>query len=607
MKKNYSALIALFLLGSFATFAALPQKGSTKNSIFENKNLLQVDNSALRNGNHTNHTASVFWSDDFSNSANWVINHEVGTTGDWEITTTGPSGIFVYDTIHSTTRANGFALFDSDNQCYMLGTGGNQIGNITNATPINCTGHPNINLEFQEYYKRNYDSTYVYVSNDNINWTLFPVNASFASGTVCSTNPTVVDIDISSVAGNQATVYVRFTFYSPTAQGGCDYSWMVDDVSLLDIITDDVAMLNTAFPSEYTSIPLIQVQPFNFDSRVLNLGLNSATNVSVAVDVFKNSWSNNVHSVTSSIAATVLPGDTTAILSSTSYTPTDTGVYLIRYIAQMTATDLVHSNDTLYRFVIVSENSYARDYAFLGSLNNFLGNNGNTMSIGEVYDIYTLTYLNGVTCYLYNPTVGDSISASAYQFTFAGAVGSLIGSTPSHIITTADSINGFVSLYYDTPVPFNMSPYPQYLVTINQLNSNPMNLGFTNKVFTPNRAWYSIGGGSWSTCEGYGYPGSFVIRPEFISNPVGLNNVHSNNGIDVYPNPSNGIINIRNSGAKEKFNVKIYNALGQVVYSEMFNKFFTTVDLSHQPSGIYHVRLEGELQIISKSIMISNK
>ncbi len=194
----------------------------------KNKNFTTT---ALKQGTTTVHTGAVIFSDDFSTPANWTISNQAGNTDDWTIGTAGPAGTYAIPAIASTSAANGFALFDSDLLC-----SGNQIADLTTATSFNCTGHPSVELSFEENYRRFDDSTYVLVSNDNVNWTIFPVNATFTNN-VSAVNPTTVTVDISSVASNQATVWVRFEFYSPSSIGtapGCGYSWMVDDVSVFD-------------------------------------------------------------------------------------------------------------------------------------------------------------------------------------------------------------------------------------------------------------------------------------------------------------------------------------------------------------------------------------
>ena len=193
-----------------------------------------VATNALRN-NHPVTPAAAFWSDDFSSPANWTISNQAGNTDNWVITTTGPAGSFAIPAITSTSAANGFALFDSDLLC-----SGNQIADITNATPINCTGKNLVKLSFEQYYRRYDDSTFVFVSNNGTNWVKFPVNVPLTNNAAVANNSELTSLDITSVAANQATVYIRFQFWSPntytptpsTNPAGCGYAWMIDDVAL---------------------------------------------------------------------------------------------------------------------------------------------------------------------------------------------------------------------------------------------------------------------------------------------------------------------------------------------------------------------------------------
>jgi hypothetical protein len=89
---------------------------------------------------------------------------------------------------------------------------------------------------------------------------------------------------------------------------------------------------------------------------------------------------------------------------------------------------------------------------------------------------------------------------------------------------------------------------------------------------------------------------------------VGINEINGLANISVYPNPSTGIINIRNAGVKEAYTVYIYNSVGQVVFTEKYNEFTNAkIDLGNQPTGFYNVRIENEKGSMTKSIMVSNK
>ncbi|MGB0883998.1 MAG: T9SS type A sorting domain-containing protein [Flavobacteriales bacterium] len=63
--------------------------------------------------------------------------------------------------------------------------------------------------------------------------------------------------------------------------------------------------------------------------------------------------------------------------------------------------------------------------------------------------------------------------------------------------------------------------------------------------------------------------------------------------IDIYPNPSNGLVNLSVDASISTYNVEVYNAIGQVVYSENFSELAeNNLDLSHLADGIYQVKIQ---------------
>ncbi len=72
----------------------------------------------------------------------------------------------------------------------------------------------------------------------------------------------------------------------------------------------------------------------------------------------------------------------------------------------------------------------------------------------------------------------------------------------------------------------------------------------------------------------------------------------------VYPNPAKN--NLFISAADEIKNVRIFNSIGQLVYSENVNSKNKELIISSFDSGIYHVQIETKDYIISKKISIIN-
>ena len=177
--------------------------------------------------NENTSKAPPFWSDDLSDASLWTMtDYAHAGTQNWVIGTAAPSGSFSngMGAIASTTAANGFAMYDSD----ALATSAANAQDATLAfnNSIDCSLYQYVNLSFESYHRVFHDSVFVEVSNDNINWDRYQVHSDLGVNDA-SDNPEVISVNISSTAGNQATVWFRFRY-----EGEWDYAWMLDDVSI---------------------------------------------------------------------------------------------------------------------------------------------------------------------------------------------------------------------------------------------------------------------------------------------------------------------------------------------------------------------------------------
>lgn len=91
---------------------------------------------------------------------------------------------------------------------------------------------------------------------------------------------------------------------------------------------------------------------------------------------------------------------------------------------------------------------------------------------------------------------------------------------------------------------------------------------------------------------------------------VGIDNpVLMNSGFNVYPNPSNGNVNIelKGFGSIEK-KIELYNQVGQIVHEEKMNNMTNnaSIDLGNFPSGIYFLKVSNGLQSETKKLIIQN-
>lgn len=88
-----------------------------------------------------------------------------------------------------------------------------------------------------------------------------------------------------------------------------------------------------------------------------------------------------------------------------------------------------------------------------------------------------------------------------------------------------------------------------------------------------------------------------------ILNIIGSISYSAVDNIIIYPNPSNGLVTVVNSGNTSRF-VRIYNNLSQLVYDNQIFHNYLDINLSGFDSGIYHLILENEQGIIHKNIII---
>jgi hypothetical protein len=224
------------------------------------------------------------WSDDFSTGANWSFSNTSTPAHGWVITNnvTATNLVAALSPFGAASAANGYAFVNSD----AAGTGSTTNADIRwNGTPIDLTGYENVTLKFSNA-TRNWSSTYkVIVSTDGTNWTEFLVNEHITTNTN-TTNPEIVNLNISSVAGNQATVWVGFRF-----EASWGWFWAVDDVEIIETDDFDIKLTNINWGSEgawgdrlaYHQIPTSQVAPILFGGTAENIGRYAQNNASFNV------------------------------------------------------------------------------------------------------------------------------------------------------------------------------------------------------------------------------------------------------------------------------------------------------------------------------------
>lgn len=408
MKKIYMLFFAaLFTAGASAQYIAQPAAVSRTAPIQRVADEATDANAGVRN---------TIWTNTFSDCSEWEIDNAYNNgftqfvEGLHWVCGVGlaPSGPAAIAAINSTTAADGFMMVDSDE--FGGEEGGSEIENcwFQNVDPIDCSAFDFISVRFENQYYNwdggsddNNEFCLVEVSHDGVTWPSIDTwevadgFVDYGDGDVQArwevfpevgtqdpvANPTVKVFDITSVAGGQETVYLRFRW-----KGTWGYAWMVDDLEVFETLDNDVSIESYA---SYTNVdgsgmydygvwPFSQLTEMEMAARVRNVGINEAQNVVLNITV------NGEDAAMTSMPINIPYASTDTVIA-TGYTPPAVeGLYEVGFEVTFDAEDENPIDNVDSDSFIISEFLYGRD---------------NDMSVGGPYPAATYTgefqYANG--------------------------------------------------------------------------------------------------------------------------------------------------------------------------------------------------------------------
>ena len=309
--------------------------------------------SALAQSSSNNSKGVVLWSNEFDNSADWVLDNSCNYTalnivGGYDYvagtptpamsscTGTGTSAIdpntgaaanwrfetdpnlipvSVLAPFASASASNGYLFINSD----ACGGGDNDGTPIfvtaTIGTPIDLSNESSVVLSFSHNYRWWQDTRGVRVSGDNgASWSMYELtNNSGYQNDQNSGNPEVTSIDISSIAGNQSQVLIQF-YYEDNDYWA--WYWAVDDVQISrkdqHNVENQAAWIygESTYFAEYGRTPMHQMdQNWVIGAQVTNDGVAGQTNVTLNADF-------GSFTSTATLAGT-LEGDSTEFVETT--------------------------------------------------------------------------------------------------------------------------------------------------------------------------------------------------------------------------------------------------------------------------------------------------
>ncbi len=634
MNKRYASILALGVV-SGATWAQQA-----------NREVRTPSAPVERRGHITAPVASdraILWSDDFGTPANWTISNEPdafpGVT--WQVGTGLEStGQYGTPAIQSTTADNGYAMVCSD-------CGGNEDGdqyelcNLTTTNSLDFSDKPYLILEFQTQYRRfTNEQCYVSISTDGVNFPqppsdtatidlptgLYPVwfDGELTNG-ISPGNPTVKRINISAAAGMQGQVWVRFFWY-----GIWGYAWYVDDVNIFEQYNYDTGLesayvSHTGSGDEYGRVPSAQLSnSINVGGTVTNFGVNPQTNVILNAET--RDASNTVVLSHQSAAFDLAPEASNFVDDEVSITgPWPTGLYTTKtwVTSADQAIDEDILNDTLVRVFEVTADAdgiYSLDgegvypNVTLSSIgtNSFTDNTDGVYCLTNyvadqnfmAYGVWVGIQSTSVAEALMIASVHDSANVvwDADQTPADGDVSQPYVTSNDYFLTQADIDAGFAVIPFNEGV--QLEPGIGYMAGVQLFsNAGATNVRVLDDNTVPQTAWgsaiYLPDGDNPGT---FSNGNAFLIR--LLLNPtVGMEEREELAGVSVFPNPTNGLVNVTFT-VPGAYTVQLINGLGEQVATYRLNGN-SNVDLSGLAKGVYSVRISNTEKTTVKRIAVN--
>ena len=625
MKKSLLLLFAVFSFSVFAQEESLDANNSSKiikNDIRSDKsavviwsedfgggfpsgwNSYTVNTGAGNSGASAGNTATAPWKHSMVGS--WGYWNSVGTSGG---NPTGPA-----TAINSTTAANGFLISDIDSANHWNGNSGASSGSSYHfiesyftTSSIDLSGYANVSLEFEHSFRLNnsIDLT-VSISTDSINWTSYNVQGN-ATNNQASADPEYLSLNISAVAGNSATAYVKVGWNARV------YFWMLDDMKIVETPDNKIDLSETSFGGwyttpttngfglEYTLIPMKQIiaNPYTFEGEVTNLGaLNQTAHINV------NVLDESSSSVFTTISADsiLFPQDTMIFVGQNKFTPTSTGLYTFDTWASSVDT----ISDTMSSFSAVTDNVYGRDNGTMSSSYE-LGRSCGGMIVGSYFDVYDTDDLASLSVYMKDNSVpGALIYAMIYEIDDSNDKIYLAQSDDYAI--TANDLNNWTTISFDDE--FSLVP-GTYMAAIGSYASPIDTSVIAMAQYTYPTTCYIQKNGCLTGTQSFGSWYWLSRAPMIRMNFAVVSSIEENifeGKISVYPNPTNRILNLDMMGVTpSEYQIKFTNILGEIIYvsSENISGIYNDViDLSSFGKGTYVIQIKNKESVFTDKIVI---
>jgi hypothetical protein len=99
-------------------------------------------------------------------------------------------------------------------------------------------------------------------------------------------------------------------------------------------------------------------------------------------------------------------------------------------------------------------------------------------------------------------------------------------------------------------------------------------------------------------CQQLGYRGGaydgFIVKFFDDTSTTTQSSLTDESHIIVYPNPNNGIVQVKAKDLENNSVIEVYNSLRQRIKIQKFDNEITTIDLSKETSGVYYLKISSK-------------
>ncbi|MFA9210430.1 MAG: T9SS type A sorting domain-containing protein [Moraxellaceae bacterium] len=550
-----------------------------------------------------------FWTNNFSNPADWTVNNSGQTGGaafGWSIDSI-KDGWWAPATAIASTSEGKFAELSNGNPTLTPATQAlNVTYTLTTAAPISlATAGTDISLQFLQFGARFNDLQQMLISTDGTTFTAVGDNNNYdvlsATGGAAYANPTTKTINLAPFLTSAATqVWIRFSWTTNYPNSATNpnvwvtYGWYIDDVKLVTNPDFDLSVTEDYWGTaglNYFQIPTTQIAPIDFTANVFNGGTATMTNATLSVNVNTGAFT----SVSTPVAIPALGTD--SLVAATQFTPAGLGTYSFTRTISADSIDDVPANNTLPAVSFAVTNyTYARDNGtYVGNTSN--GTDG--FEVGNFFDIWNGQELKGITTRFATGTpAGTEIYVRLYEIDFA--TGDFLLLSESDIIPlTASMLNTNLTFLLQDAVQLEAGKTYLPVVGTYDPNLKVANAGISDKSTT---FIFDRGVPSASDPEGTWFyqTGTPVVRMNFDPS-LGISAMDNVTNLSIAPNPFAAATSIEfNLTAAAEVAVTVTDIAGRVV---------ATVPASFMNEGVQSIAIDGsafEAGIYNYTIQVGN-